>query len=119
MAEICVFLCAKQFLHGRIYIVIKQKGYNMNKNFKNWLINNGYKLFTSNNQPSTIFDYLTGVKYVCEWENKTMDELADSISEIYPKYCDMGEHSVRGRFKSRAVRCGLRQFNKFVMESRI
>ena len=90
----------------------------MNKNFKNWLINNGYKLFTSNNQPSTIFDYLTGVKYVCQWENKTIEELADSISEIYPKYADMGEHNVRGRMKSRAVRCGLRQFYKFVIETK-
>ena len=88
----------------------------MTKNFKNWLIENGYKLFTANNQPSTIYDYLTGVKYVCEWENKTMDELGESISEILPKYCDMGEHSVRGRMKSRAVRCGLRQFNKFIIE---
>lgn len=53
----------------------------MTKNFKNWLINNGYKLFTANNQPSTVFDYLTGVKYVCQWENKTIEQLADSISE--------------------------------------
>ena len=118
MAEICVFLCAKQFLHGRIYIVIKQKGYNMNKNFKNWLINNGYKLFTSNNHPSTIFDYLTGVKYVCQWENKTIEQLAESISEVLPKYCDGGEHYVRGRMKSRACRCGLRQFYKFVIETK-
>lgn len=53
----------------------------MTKNFKNWLINNGYKLFTANNQPSTVFDYLTGVKYVCQWENKIIEQLADSISE--------------------------------------
>ena len=90
----------------------------MTKNFKNWLINNGYKLFTDNNQPSTVFDYLTGVRYVCEWENKTIEQLADSISEIYPKYCDGGSCCVKGRMKSRAVRSGLRQFNKFVMESR-
>ena len=91
----------------------------MLKDYKNWLINNGYKLFTDNNQPSTVFDYLTGVRYVCEWENKTIDELAESISEIYPKYCNTGEHSVRGRCKSRAVRCGLAQLNKFVMESMV
>ena len=91
----------------------------MTKDFKNWLINNGYALFTANKHPSTIFDYLTGVKYVCQWENKTIDELAESISEIYPKYADMGEHSVRGRLKSRAVRSGLRQFAKFVEESRV
>lgn len=91
----------------------------MNNDFKNWLIDKGFSLFTAKNTKSTIFDYLTCVKRVCHWENKTIEELADSISEIYPKYCDMGEHSVRGRMKSRAVRCGLRQFNKFIMESRI
>ena len=89
----------------------------MTKNFKNWLINNGYKLFTGNNQPSTVFDYLTGVRYVCQWEGKTMDELAESISDVLPKYINGGEYFVRGRMKSRAVRYGLRQFNKFVMES--
>ena len=91
----------------------------MNKNFKNWLIGKGYALLTANKQPSTVYDYLLGVQYVCNWENKTIEELADSISEIYPKYCDMGEHSVRGRFKSRAVRCGLRQFNQFITELRV
>lgn len=90
----------------------------MTKDFKNWLINNGYKLFTANNQPSTVYDYLIGVKYVCQWENKTVEELANSISEIYPKYADMGEHSVRGRTRSRSVRCGLRQFSKFIAESK-
>jgi hypothetical protein len=90
----------------------------MIKNFKTWLINNGYALFTKNNQPSTVYDYLLGVQYVCKWENKTIDELAESISEICPKYCDMGEHSIRGRMKSRAVRCGLKQFNKFIIESK-
>lgn len=48
MAEICIFfVCKAVFTRQDIYI----KGYNMNKNFKNWLINNDYKLFTSNNQP--------------------------------------------------------------------
>ena len=75
-------------------------------------------MFTKNNHPSTVYDYLLGVQYVCNWENKTIDELAESISEILPKYCDMGEHSIRGRMKSRAVRCGLKQFNKFIIESK-
>ena len=91
----------------------------MTKDFKNWLINNGYALFTANKQPSTVFDYIPGIKWVAKWENKTIEQLADSISEIYPKYADMGECCVKGRMKSRAVRCGLRQFNKFIMESKV
>lgn len=91
----------------------------MTQDFKNWLINNGYALFTANKQPSTVFDYITGIKWVAKWENKTIEQLADSISEIYPKYADMGEHSVRGRMRSRSVRCGLKQFSKFIAESKV
>ena len=90
----------------------------MTKDFENYLINNGYKLFTAKNQPSTVFDYLIAIRWVAKWENKTIDELAESISEIYPKYESTGEHSIRGKMRSRSIKCGLRQFHKFVMESK-
>ena len=52
----------------------------MNNDFKNWLIDKGFSLFTAKNTKSTIFDYLTCVKRVCHWENKTIEEL------IVPKF---------------------------------
>ena len=88
----------------------------MLKLYKNWLIQKGYSTTTQNNKPSTVYDYTTSIVRVCNWESKTIEQLAESISTILPQYT-IGEHSARGRMKSRAVRCGLRQFNKFVMES--
>lgn len=90
----------------------------MLKNYKNWLIEKGFSAFTASNKPSTVFDYLRGLKCVCAWEGKTIDELADSISEIAPMYCATGVHCIRGRMISRSVRCSLKQFNKFVSEQR-
>lgn len=90
----------------------------MNINFKNWLINKGYAQYTANRKPSTVYDYMTGVLYVCKWEQKSIDELADNISSILPKYVNGGEYFVRGRMRSRSVRCGLKAFDKFITESR-
>jgi hypothetical protein len=91
----------------------------MLKNYKNWLIQRGFATITAHNKPSTVYDYLRGLKYVCVWEGKTIEQLADSISEILPMYCSTGIHSVRGRMVSRSVRCSLNQFNKFVAESQV
>lgn len=90
----------------------------MLKNYKNWLVENGFSAFTASGQPSSVYDYLRGLKYVCAWEDKSIEQLADSISEIAPMYCSTGIHCVKGRMISRSVRCSLRQFNKFVMEQR-
>lgn len=90
----------------------------MLKNYKNWLIQNGFSEFTANHKPSSVYDYLRGLKFVCSWENKTIEQLADSISEIAPMYCSTGIHSIRGRMISRSVRCSLKQFNKFISEQR-
>lgn len=90
----------------------------MLKNYKNWLIENGFSAFTASGKPSSVYDYLRSLKYVCAWEGKTIEQLADSISEIAPMYCSTSIHCVKGRMISRSVRCSLRQFNKFVTEQR-
>ena len=104
-------------------LTLKTKGYKMLnlqnetiKQYKSWLQAKGYSLFTANQKPSTIFDYITGILWVARWEHKTIEELRDSISEILPRYT-IGDCSVKGRMKSRSVRCGLRQFNKFILET--
>ncbi|MBD5400439.1 hypothetical protein HDR61_01665 [bacterium] len=90
----------------------------MLKNYKNWLIEKGFSAFTASNKPSTVFDYLRALKLVSTWEGKTIEELADSISEIAPMYYKSGIHGVKGRMISRSVRCSLKQFNNFVLEQR-
>jgi len=90
----------------------------MLKNYKNWLIEKGFSAFTASNKPSTVYDYLRSLKLVSTWENKTIEQLADVISEVAPMYCSTGIHCVKGRMISRSVRCSLVQFNKFIMEQR-
>jgi len=119
MADFCVFL-APFSEQSRYDLNRKQKtkGYKMLKNYKNWLIEKGFSAFTASNKPSTVYDYLRGLKCVCAWENKTIEQLADSISEIAPMYYKSGIHCVKGRMISRSVRCSLKKFNQFVLEQR-
>lgn len=90
----------------------------MLNNYKNWLIEKGFSAFTASGKPSTVYDYIRSLKAVTAWENKTIEELADSISEIAPMYYKSGIYAVKGRMISRSVRCSLKQFNNFVMEQR-
>ena len=90
----------------------------MLNNYKNWLIEKGFSAFTASGKPSSVYSYLIGLKRVAAWEHKTIEELADSISEIAPMYYKSGIYSVKGRMVSRSVRSSLAQFNKFVMEQR-
>ena len=53
----------------------------MLKTYRNWLINKGYAVMV-NNRPSTVYDYLRGIKYVCKLENITLEKLAESIFDM-------------------------------------
>ena len=86
----------------------------MKKQYKNWLIANGYKMFTPapNYFPSTAYDYLRGVNRVCEYENLSIEGVAKKIDVLLPKYEPSGE-------MSRSVRCGLRNFARFIKEQKV
>lgn len=89
---------------------------NLLKQFQVWMETKGYSKFTQSNKPSTIADYKSCPLRICAWESKTPEQVAESISTLLPQYT-IGEHSVRGRMKSRAVRCSIRAFNKFLVET--
>lgn len=91
----------------------------MLKNYEKWLVANGFATITASNKKSTVYDYLRGLKRVCSWENKTVEQVADSISDILPMYCRTGIHNVRGRMLSRSVRSSLNQFSRFLSESQV
>ena len=86
--------------------------------YKKYLINKGYATVV-NNRPSTVYDYLRGIKYVLKLENITIEKLIESISDICPMYQKGGIHEIRGRQISRSVRSSLKQFNKFVLENQV
>ena len=85
---------------------------NLLKQFQVWMEQNGYKKITQSNLPSTISDYTSSLLRICAWESKTPEQVAESISTLLPQ-------SARGRMKSRAVRCSIRAFNKFLVETQV
>ena len=91
---------------------------NLLKQFQVWMEQKGYKKTTQSNLPSTISDYKSSFLRICSWESKTPEQVAESISTILPQYT-IGEHSARGRMKSRAVRCSIRAFHKFLIETQV
>ncbi len=105
-------------------LTVKTKGYKMKqqsnllKQFQIWMEQKGYKKTTQSNQPSTIADYSSSLQRICAWESKTPEQVAESISTILLQYT-IGEHSARGRMKSRAVRCSVRAFSKFLIETQV
>jgi hypothetical protein len=91
---------------------------NLLKQFQVWMEQKGYKKTTQSNLPSTISDYKSSFLRICAWESKTPEQIAESISTILPQYT-IGEHSARGRMKSRAVRSSIRAFSKFLIETQV
>lgn len=91
---------------------------NLFKQFQVWMENKGYAKTTKSNKPSTIADYSSSLLRICAWESKTPEQVAESISTILTQYT-IGEHSARGRMKSRAVRSSITAFSKFLTETQV
>lgn len=91
---------------------------NLFKQFQVWMENKGYAKTTRSNKPSTIADYSSSLLRICAWESKTPEQIAESISTILPQYT-IGEHSARGRMKSRAVRCSIAAYSRFLHETQV
>ena len=90
----------------------------MLKDYRNWLISKGYAVVV-NNRPSTVYDYIRGLKRILDFEQITIEKLAENIADICPLYQKGNIHEVRGRQISRSVRSSLKQFNKFVLETQV
>ena len=91
----------------------------MKKDFKNYLINAGFSLYTPSYQPSTIYDYLRGLKRVCIEEKMTIDAVAANIDTLVMKYQPAGASANVGRSIHRSCRCGLVAFAKFVKSQEV
>ena len=92
---------------------------NLLKQFQIWMEQKGYKKQTQSNHPSTIADYTSSLLRICSWHDMTPEQIAESISTILPQYTYGGEHSARGKMKSRAVRCSISAFHKFLLETQV
>lgn len=90
----------------------------MLKDYRNYLVNKGYAVVV-NNRPSTVYDYLRGIKFVLNKEGLTIQQLAESIASICPMYQKGGSKQILGAQISRSVRSSLVQFRKMILETQV
>ena len=90
----------------------------MKKTYEMWLEQKGYSYFTPEGRPSTIYDYLRGLKKVCREEKLSIEGVARRIDSLVVVYQQGGKKSSIGRTISRSVRSSLKQFANFVNEQR-
>ena len=75
----------------------------MRKQFKDYLIKQGYAVKTPSGKPSTVYDYIKRIDKVCEIESITWHNLAMNISEVVIQYDSGGCKENIGK-QSNAVR---------------
>lgn len=78
----------------------------MLKKFKNWLIENNYKINTAK-------DYEGKIERLCKKENITLDTLIANIVNILSEY-ETGDKYAYGNRSHTSVKQALRRFNKFL-----
>jgi len=85
----------------------------MKEAFKQYMINNGYTQYTPKGLPSTVYDYLKRINFVCAQENKTWLQLAEKIDLIVIKYDVGGTEEYLGNKSHRAVINALKRYQEF------
>lgn len=79
------------------------------QDFKNWLIQNNYKINTAK-------DYEGRIERLCKKENISLDMLVENIANVLPQYELSGAKSEYGRMSHESVKQALRHFNKFLIQ---
>ena len=62
----------------------------MLKNFKDFLIEQGYSEFTPSGKPSTVYDYVKRVEKICDRENITIISMSNNIGFYVERYGPTG-----------------------------
>jgi len=87
----------------------------MENMFRNYLINMGYKEYTLSGNPSTVYDYIRRIDFICREEgNISWYELMNKINIVLPKYDVYGEKEHLGDKSHNAVINALRRFNEAI-----
>ena len=91
----------------------------MKKQYEKFLLEHGFSERSGRLLPSTIYAYIRGIEHACKYENLSIEQLAENINTIAPTYQPGQKNSVKGRGLSRAVRCSLVQFQKFINQQQV
>ena len=84
------------------------------ENFKQYLINKGYKEYSANLSPSTAIDYPWRISKIMEKEGITLDRLSADIQKYIELYGRTGEKWCVGKRSHESYLNALRQFKKFI-----
>ena len=85
----------------------------MKKRFESFLIDQGYSCVTPQGKPSTVYDYIKRIDWVCKEEGYTWSQLAQNIDYIVDIYDIGGRKEAFGNKSHRAVINALKQFRFF------
>lgn len=87
----------------------------MKQEFEKYLIEKGYKTTTPSGHPSTVYDYIKRIDYVCDTEGySSWEELADVIPYKVQEYDTGGAKEHLGAKSHRSVISALVQFKNFI-----
>lgn len=86
----------------------------MQKRFRQYLIDQGYKEYTPKGHPSTVNAYIRAVDRVCKREGLTWTQLAENISNIIKSYDVGGQNEVFGKQSNRTVINALKSYEAFL-----
>jgi hypothetical protein len=83
------------------------------ENFKIYLIKEGYREYTPNGNPSTVYDYMNRVENVVEREKINLLDLTKNIDFYVSKYDSDGDEADYGNKSHRAVINALKRFQEY------
>ena len=86
----------------------------MREAFEEYLIRRGYKVTTSSGQPSTVYDYIRRIDYVCDLEGCGWAMLAAKIGSVVARYDIGGDMEDHGNIGHRSVINALKRFKEFI-----
>ena len=88
------------------------------ENFKQYLINKGYKEYSANLSPSTAIDYPWRISKIVEKENITLEQLSADIQKYLELYGRTGEKWCVGRKSHESYLNALIQYKNFMLVQR-
>lgn len=87
----------------------------LDKNYKEWLVDRGYKEYTPSGHPSTAYDYVKRINFVIEQEHySSWENVADKIDFLLHEYGENGKKAELGRKSHNSVISALRRFKEFL-----
>lgn len=88
------------------------------ENFRQYLINKGYKEFSASGNPSTCEDYCFRISAIVAKEGITLEELSNNIQKYMELYKRNGERWNLSKRSHESYYNAIKNFRKFVLVQR-